>query len=203
MPATDVEAEAPPQLPVVLVRDADGAYRAARAIVEVAGARVTIGWELPERPWDLAAIRLVVLGSLGDGRDGEHLVSAVVRGAGAIVGVDRASPAPARPLESLRRAAPLLDWCDCPTMRLDPTQVRLLAELANGASAGDAAEMVHVSLRTAHRRIAEARDLLGASTTNAAAAELALALRHWLPRALPGHHDANDEQAPIRPRPAT
>jgi hypothetical protein len=165
------------RLPVVLVpRHALGV---ARALAETAGATVAEGWRLPERPWDLGAVKLVVLGSLERAPGDEHLVAAVVRGAGAIVGVDRGSPAPARLLDALRRAAPVHNWCDCPTMRLDPTQVRLLVQLATGASAQDAAESEHVSLRTAHRRLAEAREVLGASTTNAAAAELATALRTW------------------------
>ena len=155
------------------------ALRAARTLAEAAGARVADGWVLPEQPWDLAAIRLVVQGSLERPSDEELLVSAVVRGAGAILDVDRDAHVTARLLDALKRIAPVLDWSACPTMRLDQTQIRLVARLANGASARSAAEAEHVSLRTAHRRIAEARNLLGASSTNAAAAELATAARAW------------------------
>jgi hypothetical protein len=167
------------RLPVVIVSDTSNALVAAATTAEVAGLRTSRGWSLAMPPWDLSNEGVVVVGSLdGHSIEGE-LVDAVVRGAGAVVGIDRRRRGVARLVEALRRTAPLLDWYECPTMHLDPEQIRLLHRLAIGASAREAARSVHLSERTAHRRMADARDLLEATTTNAAAAKVNAAVRAW------------------------
>jgi hypothetical protein len=164
---------------VVLVEHRGDTLDVARLVAEAAGRRVVAGWTLPPRPWDLGAAGIVVQGVLHDPNDDAALVDAVVRGVSAIVGVERSRPVPVRLLDALRRSAPVLDWRSCPVMGLDATQARLLIALANGRSTRDAASEMFLSLRTAHRRMAEARDALGAPSTNAAAAELAKAMRAW------------------------
>jgi hypothetical protein len=166
-------------LPVVIVSDGPQALAAAGATAEVAGLRLARGWSLAMPPWDLSSDGVVVVGSLdGHSIEGE-LVDAVVRGAGAIVGIERRRRGVARLIEALRRNAPLLDWYECPTMHLDPEQIRLLHQLAIGSSAREAARVVHLSERTVHRRIADARELLKATSTNAAAAQVNAAVRAW------------------------
>jgi hypothetical protein len=166
-------------LPVVIVADSPRTLAAAAATAEAAGLHTSRGWSLANPPWDLSGDGIVVVGSLdGHSIEGE-LVDAVVRGAGAIVAIDRRRRGVARLIEALRRTAPLLDWYECPTMHLDPEQIRLLHQLANGANAREAARVVHLSERTAHRRMADARDLLGATSTNAAAAQVNAAVRAW------------------------
>lgn len=67
------------------------------------------------------------------------------------------------------------------TLGLDLVQIRLLAMVGRGADVGTAAGAEHLSARTAARRLANARDLLGAGSTAEAAARLALRierLRH-------------------------
>jgi hypothetical protein len=166
-------------LPVVIIADSLRTLAAATATAEAAGLRTKRGWSVATPPWDLSQEGIVVVDSLdGHAIEGE-LVDAVVRGAGAIIGIDRRRRGVARLLEALRRTAPLLDWYECPTMQLDPEQIRLLHQLGNGASAREAARAVHLSERTAHRRMADARDLLGATSTNAAAAKVNAAVRVW------------------------
>lgn len=164
---------------VVLVQDRGDTLEVARLVAEAAGRRVVTGWGLPARPWDLRGSGIVVQGVLGASDDDAALVDAVVRGAAAIVGVDESRPVPVRLLDALRRSAPVLDWRTCPVMGLDTTQARLLLALAKGRSTRDAASDMYLSLRTAHRRMAAARDALGVPSTNAAAAELAKAVRAW------------------------
>lgn len=167
------------RIPVVLVADEPTAFGASRTVAELAGARVVLGWCLPREPWNLAAAHIVVQGPIESEPNEEAVVAAVVRGAGAIVGIDRGRPASARLVDALRRTAPVLDWRDCPTMQLDVTQIRLLHHLSQGAKAREAANALFLSVRTAHRRMAEARDLLGAASTNSAAAQLLETVRVW------------------------
>jgi DNA-binding NarL/FixJ family response regulator len=164
---------------VVLVNDQGDRLEVARLVAEAAGRRVVTGWELPARPWDLSAAGIVVQGVLHAAADDVALVDAVVRGVGAIVGVEESRPVPVRLLDALRRSAPVLDWRPCPVMDLDATQARLLIALADGRSTRDVASTMFLSLRTAHRRMAEARDALGVPSTNAAAAEVAKSMRAW------------------------
>jgi hypothetical protein len=168
-----------PRLPVVLVPDQPQAYAAASAIAEATGLHVRRGWAVPARPWDLATLGLVVAGSIGAPGDDDRLVDAVVRGTGAIVGFSSSCANTSRLRAALRRVTPVLDHQDCPVLRLDVEQIRLLQQLATGASTRRAADAVHLSVRTAHRRLAEARALLDAPSTMSAAAEVQSAARVW------------------------
>ena len=51
---------------------------------------------------------------------------------------------------------------------LDEAQMQLLAHLARGLSVAEAAQVLHLSPRTAERRLAEARAALGAATNSQA-----------------------------------
>jgi hypothetical protein len=179
MGAESTRGEVGVRLPVVIVPDRPKAYAAASAIADAAGLHVRKGWSIPARPWDLAALGIVVAGPICPETDGDRLVDAVVRGAGAIVGFTVGERRSARLLDALRRVAPVLDHQGCHALRLDVEQIRLLQELAAGASAREAAEAVHLSVRTAHRRLAEARAALDAPSTMAAAAQVQSASHVW------------------------
>ena len=152
---------------------------AAGATATLAGLTVVDGWSLAGQPWDLSSSGIVARGSLDDTIVESELIDVVVRGAGAIVGIDVRRGAGARLIDALRRAAPVLDWRSCPFMTLDAEQIQLLHALASGRSARAAARDVHVSERTAHRRIADARIALDAPSTNTAAAEVDGVVRSW------------------------
>jgi hypothetical protein len=169
------------RLPVVLVTANAGSLAAAGATARLAGLIVVDGWSVADEPWDLSNAGVVVRGPIDDTVAESELVAVVVRGAGAILGLDARRDGGARLIDALRRAAPVLDWRSCPFMRLDAEQIELLHALASGRSARAAARSVHVSERTAHRRIADARAALAAPSTNTAAAEVAGAVRSWGP----------------------
>jgi len=163
---------------VVLVRDEPGPRAAAATTAELAGLHTVDPHRVPDEPWDLSASGLVVDGVALDVTESD-LLDNVVRGAGAIVGVTSDAHVTARLLDALQRMAPVLDWRASPPMGLDAEQIHLLHALATGSSARAAARAVHVSERTAHRRIADARETLSATTTNAATADLLAAVRAW------------------------
>ncbi len=149
--------------PVVIVVPMPTSLAAATTTAELAGLTVVDGWAVDDGPWDLSHTRVVVRGLVGEGSTESELIDVVVRGAGAIVGIDPRPAGDARLLDALRRTAPLLDWRDCPLMTLDVEQLRLLHALAGGHTARAAARTLHVSERTAHRRIADARIALAGS----------------------------------------
>jgi hypothetical protein len=165
-------------LPVVVVPDNAKAYAAASAIAEATGLHVRKGWTLPVRPWDIAELGLVVVGPACAERE-DDLLDAVVRGAGAIVGFGTEDGRTARLRDALRRVAPVLDHQECHVLRLDVEQIRLLQQLAIGADTRAAADAVHLSVRTAHRRLAEARATLDAPSTMSAAVQVKSASSVW------------------------
>ena len=178
---TGAAAQGARSAPVLLVPDEPEVLATSRAIAQAAGRHVTTGWRLPPTPWDLAPHAVAVSGSLAGAAQEDDLVAAVVRGAGAIVGLPAAAPRPTRLIEALRRVGPVVDAHDWRVLRLDEVQLRLLVELARGTTTKNAARSVHLSVRTTHRRVAEARQVLGATSTNAAAAVISDALRFWAP----------------------
>jgi hypothetical protein len=167
--------------PVVVITDEVGRMATTCAIAQAAGRLVINGWQLPANPWDVAPHSVVVSGYLAGGSTETELVDAVVRGAGAIIGVPPDVEPPARLVDALQRVTSVVEASECPTLMLDAAQVHLLVEIARGKNAAEAARSAHLSVRTAHRRIAEAREILGAGSTNAAAAVVADALRFWAP----------------------
>lgn len=133
------------------------------------------GWRLhrglvpPDDPWDLGPARLVVVGVLPDLPASQAALLCAVRGAGLVVGLDPAAPWAAGFRADLRRLAP-----EEPAAAggaadpLSPDQRDMLDLLAAGHSIAQAARLRFLSLRTANRRVAEARDVLGVATTREA-----------------------------------
>lgn len=138
------------------------------------------GFALPESPWRVDHLRWVCVGVVDDGPSAEAAVEAHARGAGLLVAVELPAAARVQFLDDLRRAAvsdPLA--LDAPVVVFDPNasaallssvQTALLDALAEGNTLAASARSLHLSTRTGHRRLAEARATLGVSTTAAAIA---------------------------------
>ncbi|AEV85225.1 LuxR family transcriptional regulator [Actinoplanes sp. SE50] len=130
------------------------------------------GFALPDANWDVTAAHLVLHGRVSD--DDTHTaglaVLAAARGAAVIVICDTDSPAGRALIDDLSRIGAVNqdpDGAD-PVAHLIPEQRALLDRLAAGDTIAAAAAAEFLSLRTANRRIAEARALFGVRTTREA-----------------------------------
>lgn len=135
-----------------------------------AGWKAHRGFALLEPAWDLTARRLLTHGTVTDEHTASQAVLAAARGAGVIaVAGGRIALALAA---DLRRVGPLGHTPGRPEptdgLDLDHEQRSLLNRLAAGSTIAAAAEAEFVSLRTANRRIAAARNVLGVKTTREA-----------------------------------
>lgn len=137
------------------------------------------GFEVGEQPWDLTETRLVLFGRVTDPTTARLALLAAVRGAGIVAIADRASDAGQALLADLRRIGPVgtdpSTGPDVPAAapatsgpQLAPEQRALLDRLAAGETIASAAASEFLSLRTANRRIAEARAAFGVRTTREA-----------------------------------
>lgn len=134
------------------------------------------GWRLvrglvpPDEPWDLGPARIVAVGPLPDLAAAQAALLCAVRGAGLVVGLDPAAPWAAGFRADLRSLAPAAPPAGepGPADPLTPDQRDMLELLAAGNSIAGAARLRFLSLRTANRRVAEARDALGVATTREA-----------------------------------
>lgn len=134
------------------------------------------GFALPAVPWDLTSLRLICVGSVADAEAAGPAVAAVARGAGLAVSLGLTGNDRRRFLEDLERlgATPTTSTAH-PRDGLEPHHTELLDLLVTGATLTAAATRLHLSRRTAHRRLAEARQRLGVDTT-------AEAVAAWLTR---------------------
>lgn len=116
--------------------------------------------------YDLRAARLVWPVLVGDDEACARVLHAVQRGVAVVVRVDGLPRDVAdRFVEELHRAtgAPVRQLRTACELRED--QVRLLRALARGATVASAASELGMGLRSASRRLAEARRTLGVETT--------------------------------------
>ncbi|WP_430782374.1 LuxR family transcriptional regulator [Actinoplanes sp. G11-F43] len=130
------------------------------------------GFALPDPAWDVGAARLVLHGRIGDDdtESAQLAVLAAARGAGVVAVCDAESPAGRALIDDLSRLGPVnrgVDGSDV-IANLIPEQRALLDRLAAGDTIAAAAAAEFLSLRTANRRIAEARALFGVRTTREA-----------------------------------
>ena len=133
------------------------------------------GFALPDPGWDVTGTRLVLHGRIGDPDTLQLAVLAAARGA-AIVAVCDAESALGRALvDDLSRLGPVHQGVADPppaggnsVADLVPEQRALLDRLAAGDTIAAAAAAEFLSLRTANRRITEARALFGVRTTREA-----------------------------------
>jgi len=157
----------PTEPPLIVVEGSGDDFDAAVAEVRSAGWQVVPGFaEAPvtagevragavDTASDAAAALLAVLGGAGTvihARTDGDVLDRLVDDLRHVRRVDlrRAGP---RPVEPLRPAA------------VDPDALAILAILAEGRTLGDAAATLGLSRRTADRRLAEAREALGAERT--------------------------------------
>lgn len=152
---------------VVLPPDGDPtpAIRRARA----AGWNPQRGLSVADNPWDLSAGRHLAIAEITTAEQAAAALMLAVRGAGLLVFIDREAPWAGGFLADLERlAAPTPSVGGPPAIPLTQEQRELLDLLAAGASIASAAASRYISLRTANRRIAEARKALGAASTSEA-----------------------------------
>jgi DNA-binding NarL/FixJ family response regulator len=131
------------------------------------------GFALPDPAWDVTGARLVLHGRVTDQDTLQLAVLAAARGAGIVAICDSDSPIGRALLDDLARLGPIHhgaagnDAGDA-VADLVPEQRALLDRLASGDTIAAAAAAEFLSLRTANRRIAEARALFGVRTTREA-----------------------------------
>jgi DNA-binding NarL/FixJ family response regulator len=162
--------------PRFVVANATEATVALRRLAR-AGWHTREGFALTESAWDVAEQRLVLYGRVADLDTAELAVHAAARGAGLVAIVDAATEVGRALLADLGRlGAVTLDPEaevtgedeEAGSNTLLPEQKALLERLANGETIAAAAAAEFLSLRTANRRIAQAREALGVRTTREA-----------------------------------
>lgn len=128
------------------------------------------GFALPEEPWWLGQARLVAVGPVDSDDAAKAAVFCAVRGVGLVVTLDDEAPWAVAFRGDLTRAtggAPP-DPSGPAALPLSTEQREVLDLLADGHSIAQAARMRFLSLRTANRRVAEARERLGVATNREA-----------------------------------
>lgn len=133
------------------------------------------GFALTDATWDVTASRLALFGRVTDSDTVALVTLAAARGAAVIAICDPASDLCHALVDDLGRLGPVLRHAeidppaatDGPTV-LVPEQRALLERLANGETIAAAAAAEFLSLRTANRRIAQARAAYGVRTTREA-----------------------------------
>lgn len=146
-----------------------------------AGWQTREGFALTEPAWDLTAARLVVFGRVADLETAQLALHAAARGAGVVAIADANGDIGRALLADLTRIGPVTRDVDVDNepgnratagdgggLPLTPEQRALLDRLANGETIAAAAAAEFLSLRTANRRIAQAREALGVRTTREA-----------------------------------
>ncbi len=133
------------------------------------------GFALPDPAWDVTGNRLVLHGRITDPDTLQLAVLAAARGAGIVAVCDVDSPLGRALIDDLSRLGPVRQGITEPAepghdavADLVPEQRALLDRLAAGDTIAAAAAAEFLSLRTANRRIAEARALFGVRTTREA-----------------------------------
>ena len=155
--------------PPRVVLPVDGDTAAAARELTRQGWRVHQGFDLPAEPWDVGPHRVIVVGPVPNAATAQAALLCVVRGAGLVATLNRAAAWAATFLADLGRVRPV----NAPTPALDDLalsdeQRTLLDLLAEGHSIAQAARRSYLSLRTANRRVAQARAVLGVATTREA-----------------------------------
>jgi hypothetical protein len=132
------------------------------------------GFALPDPAWDVTAARLVLHGRIADQEALQLAVLAAARGAGIVAICDADSLLGRALVDDLARLGPVRLGTLGETGGVEqvadlvPEQRALLDRLAAGDTIAAAAAAEFLSLRTANRRIAEARAVFGVRTTREA-----------------------------------
>ena len=145
---------------VLIVAEGPGVFADALAEVRDGGWRIVEGWRRP------GGTEVVCAGVVASEEDAAAALLAAVSGCGILVDARAERDVVDRLCSDLRTFGRLehrLERRRRPALTVE--QRELLALLADGLSLGDAAERLHLSRRTADRRLAAARATLGAATT--------------------------------------
>jgi hypothetical protein len=134
------------------------------------------GFALTEQAWDLTGNRLLLFGRVPDRETVRLVVLAAARGAGVVAITDAGGDVGRALLADLTRLGPVHRDAGAEAApdggggsgELIPEQRALLDRLASGETIAAAAAAEFLSLRTANRRIAQARATLGVRTTREA-----------------------------------
>ncbi len=126
------------------------------------GRPVHAGFDVGDETWRIDG--LVCVGPVTDDASHAAALDAALRGAEIVA--DVSAEREQAFLDDLVRAG-LVPWTP-PVDQLDDVTTALLESLMNGASVAQAARACHLSARSAHRRLADARRRIGV-TTNAQA----------------------------------
>lgn len=133
------------------------------------------GFALPDPAWDVTGNRLVLHGRITDAETLQLAVLAAARGAGVVAICDTESALGRALVDDLSRLGQVRQGVETADNNgtdtvadLVPEQRALLDRLAAGDTIAAAAAAEFLSLRTANRRIAEARALFGVRTTREA-----------------------------------
>ena len=145
--------------PLLVVEASEQAFRRAVAEVEAGGRRVLAGWR--------GGPGSVCSGVVADPGTAAEAVLAALGGAGVVVHAIAPREVVDRLVDDLRRLGAVEHrTSDAPAgPALTREEQELLELLAGGATLGAAAARLHLSRRTADRRLAAARRKLGASST--------------------------------------
>jgi hypothetical protein len=150
--------------PLILLDDPRG-LAALRARLERDGWRVQESWELSDEAWDVGERRLVCSGRVDTASEQQAALLAGARGAGLIV--IEAPAAAYEFIDDLERLGPVeRRAAQAGAGSLNAETIDLLSALARGLSVAQAARETLMSLRTAHRRLAAARDALGVTSNS-------------------------------------
>jgi DNA-binding NarL/FixJ family response regulator len=144
---------------LLVVEASERAFAQAVAEVERAGARVVDGWRQDPS--------VVCVGAVRDTADAAEAVLAAVAGAGLVVHALTDRALADRLVDDLRRLGPVEHRTaePAPAPELTGDERRLLDALADGKTLGAAAAELHLSRRTADRRLRSAKEKLGVATT--------------------------------------
>jgi DNA-binding CsgD family transcriptional regulator len=157
--------------PLIVVEPGSGVRAAAVEELSGAGWIVHEGWPSTRAVRSVSGQRVVFAGDVSGAEDAAAALVAAARGAGVVVEL-RAEPAVTEGfLEDLRHLGPVEHRranAPIPATLLSPEQSRLLTLLADGRSIPEAASELYISRRTAERRLATARRMLGVRRTSEA-----------------------------------
>ena len=109
--------------------------------------------------------RTVLTGSVGDSRSAQEALLAVLRGFGLLVHLTAGRDTGARFLDDLTRLGPVDLRPMAIQLTIDANDLELLRLLVGDATVTEASRQLHVSRRTANRRLESLRRIAGVATT--------------------------------------
>jgi DNA-binding NarL/FixJ family response regulator len=155
--------------PLILASD-DQTFETAIDELSSIGWNVHRDWVLTERDWSVADARIVCAGVIATFDDVSAALLAAVRGAGVVARTEPGSEPTHRLREELSSLGPIEERArrHGDAAELTPEQIELCRLLGRGLSLADAATQLHLSRRTAFRRLADVREALNVETTREA-----------------------------------